>query len=262
MSSIGIETAQNVVVQHEIASVGHRIVAYILDGLILGAWILVWVFILMFSEPGEVGAVIMVVVCMVIPYFFYHLVCELVMDGKSIGKSVMNIKVARADGGQPRIGQYLLRWLLRPVDGFYGLGLVVVLINGKGQRLGDLAAGTTVITLKQRMKLQDTLMTEVGVEHQVRFPEVVRLSDAQASMIKEVLNNTSVGNRPGIARRNGQQSASCHREQWRWHEQQRVPPASTQGLRVPHGAARANCAVVTLEFFCGCHPDLVSWVSP
>lgn len=198
MSSIGIETAQNVVVQHEVASVGHRIVAYILDGLILGAWILVWFFILMFSEPGEVGAVILVVVFMLIPYFFYHLVCELVMDGKSIGKSVMNIKVARMDGGQPRIGQYLLRWLLRPVDGFYGLGLVVVLINGKGQRLGDMAAGTTVITLKQRMKLQDTLMTEVGAEHQVRFPEVVRLSDAQASMIKEVLNNTGVGNRPAL----------------------------------------------------------------
>ncbi len=198
MSNIGIETAQNVIVQHEVASVGHRIVAYILDGLIMGAWILVWFFIIAFSEPGETGAVIMVVVCIAFPYFFYHLVCELVMDGKSIGKSVMNIKVARLDGGQPRIGQYLLRWLLRPVDGFYGLGLVVVLINGKGQRLGDLAAGTTVITLKQRVKLQDTLMTEVPQGHQVRFPEVMRLSDAQAAMIKEVLNNTGLSNRPAL----------------------------------------------------------------
>lgn len=198
MSNIGIETAQNVVVQHEVASVGHRIVAYLLDGLILGAWILIWIFIVAFSRTGELPMTIIVVVCMLIPYFFYHLVCELVRDGQSIGKSVMKIKVARLDGGQPRIGQYLLRWLLRPIDGFYGLGLVVVLINGKGQRLGDLAAGTTVISLKQRIKLQDTLMTEVPQGHQVRFPEVMRLSDAQAAMIKEVLGNTGLGNRPAL----------------------------------------------------------------
>jgi len=70
-----------------------------------------------------------------------------------------------------------------------------VLINGKGQRLGDLAAGTTVITLKQRTQLKDTLMTTVQEAHQVRFPEAVRLTDAQATLIKEVLNNTRTDNR-------------------------------------------------------------------
>jgi hypothetical protein len=126
---------------------------------------------------------------------FYHLICEITMDGQSIGKRAKKIKVASVDGGQPRLGQYLLRWVLRPIDGFYYLGLVVVLINGKGQRLGDLAAGTTVVSLKPRMRLQDTLMTEVKAEHIVRFPEAVRLNDAQAAMIKEVLNNTQVKDR-------------------------------------------------------------------
>lgn len=195
MSEIHIETAQNVVVKHEVANVGSRIAAYLLDGVILAAWIIVWFFLLVFASPDENISILVGVVVIGIPYVFYHLICELTMDGKSIGKNVMKIKVARVDGGQPRVGQYLLRWLLRPVDGFYGLGLVVVLINGRGQRLGDLAAGTTVISLKQRMQLHDTLMTEVTTGHEVRFPEAVRLNDAQAAMIKEVLQNIQVGNR-------------------------------------------------------------------
>lgn len=200
MSSIGIETAQNVVVQHEVASVGHRLVAYIIDRAILMAWAFIWMMVIVFTlaDNSPEVAVVIGVLLILFPLVFYHLVSELIMDGKSIGKSIMKIKVARLDGGQPSIGQYLLRWLLRLVDGFYGLGLVVVLINGKGQRLGDLAAGTTVISLKQRLRLQDTLMTDVAPQHQVRFPEVVRLTDAQANMIKEVLYNLQAVNRPAL----------------------------------------------------------------
>lgn len=195
MSNVGIETAQNVVVHHEVATIGDRIVAYLIDLAILIAWIIVWFLILAFAGVNGVGFGVVAIVFIALPYMFYDLVCELMMDGQSIGKRVRHIKVARLDGGQPGLGQYLLRWVLRPIDGFYGLGLVVILINGKGQRLGDMAGGTTVVTLKQRVHLRDTLLTEVGPGHVVRFPEVVRLNDAQAAMIKEVLNNTQVGNR-------------------------------------------------------------------
>ena len=195
MSTIAIETAQNVVVHHEVASLGDRIVAWIIDRLVLAAWIILWVLLFFIAEPDDDVAMVVMAVVLALPYFFYHLACELLMDGKSIGKAAMKVKVARKDGGQPTLGQYLLRWLIRPLDQFYGLGLVVVLINGKGQRLGDLAAGTTVITLKQRTKLKDTLLAEVHDEHRVRFPEAIRLTDAQAAMIKEVLGSTSVTTR-------------------------------------------------------------------
>jgi len=202
MQTIGIETAQNVVVQHEVASLGDRIVAYILDALVLIAWIVFLVIIVLLSMDNDPSGIAIGILAFLGlgPYLFYHLVCEITMDGQSIGKRSRKIRVARVDGGQPRIGQYLLRWVLRPIDGFYYLGLIVILVNGKGQRLGDLAAGTTVISLKPRLRLQDTLMTEVRAEHQVRFPEVVRLSDAQAALIKEVLNNYKVGNRAELLR--------------------------------------------------------------
>lgn len=190
-----IETAQNVALHHEVASVGDRIVAWLIDRLVLVAWVMLWVVVMAMVKPDGDAAFVVMLVIIFIPFSFYHLVCELLMDGQSIGKAAQKVKVARKDGGRPRLGQYLLRWLLRPVDQFYGLGLIVVLINGQGQRLGDLAAGTTVITLKQRTKLKDTLMTEVREDHPVRFPEAVRLTDAQAAMIKEVLNNNKVANR-------------------------------------------------------------------
>lgn len=198
MNAINIETAQNVLVQHEVASIGDRILAYLIDGLILAAWIFLWFILSVLVSDGGTVMIVLLIVFALLPYMFYHLVCELTMDGKSIGKSVRKIKVARVDGGQPRLGQYLLRWILRPIDGFYGLGLVVMLINGRGQRLGDLAAGTTVISLKQRLQLKDTLMTQVGDGHRVRFPEAIRLNDAQAAMINEVLNKTTVVDRVAL----------------------------------------------------------------
>jgi len=191
MQTIDIETAQNVVVQHEVASVGDRAVAYLLDSLVVIAWVLFWFFISSFLDLWRLGGTlsgILTVVFVALPLLFYHLICELTMDGQSIGKRAKKIRVARVDGGQPTLGQYLIRWTLRMIDGFYWVGLIVILINGKGQRLGDIAAGTTVISLKRRLTLQDTLITKVEEGHVVRIPEAVRLNDAQARMIREVLN--------------------------------------------------------------------------
>ena len=203
METVGIETAQNVVLHQEVASLGDRMVAYLIDSLVKIAWFLflgVIAFGAMSVIDNSSGLLIVLVILALIPYLFYHLVSELLMDGQSIGKRARKIRVARVDGLQPTLGQYVLRWVLRPIDGFYYFGLVVILINGKGQRLGDLAAGTTVISLKTRLRAEDTLMTAVPPAHQVRFPEVVRLNDAQAALIKEVLNNVKVGNRAELLR--------------------------------------------------------------
>lgn len=70
-------------------------------------------------------------------------------SGRTLGKRLLGLRVARADdGGKPSAGQIAGRTLLRIVDGilFYLVGLVVVLATGKRrQRIGDLAAGTTVV---------------------------------------------------------------------------------------------------------------------
>lgn len=190
MEHVRIETAQNVVVDHEVAPLGDRIVAYLLDTLVLVAWVILMFMLMAMIEPDDDGVLFLVMMAMIIfPFLFYHLVMELSLNGQSIGKRVRKIKVSRLDGGRPSFGQYLLRWVLRPIDSFYYIGLVVILINGRGQRLGDLAAGTTIVSLKRRVKLAETLAEELPLDHEVQFPEVVRLNDAQVRLVREVLRD-------------------------------------------------------------------------
>ena len=114
------------------------------------------------------------------------------MNGQSIGKKAMKIRVVKIDGSQPGIGSYFLRWILKPIDVFITQGSVAfltILINGKGQRLGDLAANTTVIKLKQDVKLEDILIPKVEEKYEVVYPQVSLLNDSDIQIIKDVLNH-------------------------------------------------------------------------
>lgn len=112
------------------------------------------------------------------------------MNGQSIGKRARKIKVARMDGGRPSLGQYVMRWVLRPIDSISYLGALVILINGRGQRLGDLAAGTCVVSMRKRTSLDDTLLVQVEQGHVPLYPEAVRLTDGQAQLIEKCCTRT------------------------------------------------------------------------
>ena len=67
--------------------------------------------------------------------------------GQTVGKRVMNIKVVREDKKPMTYMDAFIRTLLRIIDGqlIYILGLIIILISEKGQRLGDMAAKTLVV---------------------------------------------------------------------------------------------------------------------
>src|SRR5690242_8784730 len=50
---------------------------------------------------------------LILPFFVYHVVCEMTMNGQSIGKKIMGIRVISETGGRPSIGQFIIRWLIR-----------------------------------------------------------------------------------------------------------------------------------------------------
>jgi hypothetical protein len=113
------------------------------------------------------------------------------MEGQSFGMKSVRTKVIRLDGNQPSIGNYLLRWLLRPVDIFMfygGVAIVTILINGKGQRLGDIAAGTTVIKMKKPVKLSDTILAQSADTYVPVFTQVEKLTDREIAIIVETLS--------------------------------------------------------------------------
>jgi uncharacterized RDD family membrane protein YckC len=126
-----------------------------------------------------------------VPILIYHLFFEVVMNGQSIGKKLMSIRVIGEGGGRPALHQYLIRWLLRPCDFFFfGLvGLLTVLNSKKNQRLGDMAAGTLVIKTKIQTDIDDLVFLELNEDYKPKFKEVMLLSDRDMNTIKGVLNN-------------------------------------------------------------------------
>src|SRR6267378_8041439 len=80
--------------------------------------------------------------------FGYFWTSEAMWSGQTIGKKAFRLR-AVGDRGEPlTFMQAGIRNIVRIVDFLpygYGVGLIVMFINGKGKRLGDLAAGTLVV---------------------------------------------------------------------------------------------------------------------
>lgn len=105
------------------------------------------------------------------------------------GKAALQIRVVKLNGTRPGFAEYLIRWLLRFIDITISSGsiaVVTILMNGKGQRLGDLAAKTTVISEKPRTNIHRSLAVDVPEDHQPKYPQVSVLKDADVQNIKNL----------------------------------------------------------------------------
>lgn len=219
MPIISISTAFNIDLEFELAAMHKRLLAYIIDFVLLIIYLfgMKWALYGGFSTGFEesVGLDILVIS---VPMFLYSLVMELLMNGQTIGKKIMAIRVISLDGGDPVFGQFVLRWITKFFEWpfFFGyvmlvpdaiigyilgtalLGISVVIIitvTKNSQRLGDLAAGTVVVDTKSAMSVDDTVFMNVSeTNYKVLFPEVMRLSDNDINTIKSVLTQAKKRN--------------------------------------------------------------------
>lgn len=203
MDNIKIQTTQNVDIEYELASIGDRILATLLDYLFFfGYMLLVFLFIGLIGSHIEDN--LWLIVILFLPILLYDLLCEMFFQGKSFGKMIMKIKVVKLDGTQAGFGAYLLRWLLRIIDTRLfsgGIALIAILANGKGQRIGDMAAGTTVIKMKQKVTINDTILNKIKPKYTIVYEEVSKLSDSDIAIIKEVMQvSLRTGNQQAIER--------------------------------------------------------------
>ncbi len=194
METVRIETTQHVLIDYKVAGIGDRILAVLVDYLILTGYVIgVTLFVSFlggFKSGGREGSLAFLTVIF-LPFLFYDLLCEIFMNGQSFGKKVLKIKVTKLDGSQPGIADYLLRWLLRFVDVtllWGSVAIVTILVNGKGQRLGDIAAGTSVVKIKPAASLEDTILTELEENYAPAFSQVSLLNDQDIATIKKVLS--------------------------------------------------------------------------
>lgn len=196
METLHLNTTQNVSLEFPVASVADRILAWLLDMLIMGVYALA--IMLIFVAWLQMDAEIMLFLFF-LPLPFYHFLFELLFQGQSPGKKMMKIKVFKADGSQLTPGSCFIRWIFRLFDitaTSGALATIFIIVNGKSQRLGDIAAGTTILKTSSKHTFQHTLWTEVEENYEPRYPEAEILSDQDVQLIQEVIQTTTGNNRP------------------------------------------------------------------
>ncbi len=157
---------------------------------------------------------------LLLPIMIYHLVLELTMNGQSIGKRVMGLRVVDENGGKPSFSQFAIRWLLRLSDvwivqillyifyvvmtndvinnveivalvlfafAFFATDIILVVSSKKGQRIGDILAKTILISVRTKSNIEETVFQEVADNYVPSFPQIMQLSDKDINAIKSIL---------------------------------------------------------------------------
>ena len=206
MSELSINTTQNVTINFQAASVGERMLASFLDLLVKIAYGIVVAYVFFYllglskmmdkMDNWSAGAIVII---LFFPIFIYSITLESIFEGQTLGKKLTKIKVVKIDGYQASFGDYLTRWIFRLVDNniMSGLvGIVAMILNKKVQRLGDMAAGTAVITLKNTITINSTILEEIGEAYVPTYPLVIKLSDNDMRIIKDTFqiarNNSDI----------------------------------------------------------------------
>jgi uncharacterized RDD family membrane protein YckC len=196
MQTIKVRTTQNVFIEYPIGSVGDRILAFLLDRLILIAYT-IFIVALFLNAKMEVAWIWMMMLGL--PWLFYHLLFEIFMNGQSPGKRVMKIQVVRLDGTPPTIGNYIMRWIFSFIDYYFLSGVIAVVMiamGGKGQRLGDMVAGTSVVKLIEQKEITSSDIFVSPEETYVpTFEQVIQLTENDIELIQRALEvNRDQGN--------------------------------------------------------------------
>lgn len=191
MDNFQIETAQNITIKQNVAGVSDRILAFIVDSFIIGTYLFFSGFLISSTNLDNSGEWVYYLL-MGLPVLLYYLLWESLWNGQTPGKAALKIRVVKLDGSRPVFSSFLLRWLLRFIDislSSGALAVVIILLNGKGQRLGDLAAGTTVISERKPVSLEKTIAVDIPEDYQPVYPQVSVLQDTDIQEVKNLFYN-------------------------------------------------------------------------
>src|SRR5512138_2225791 len=203
--TLDIQTPENVAFGYQVAGIGSRFLASLLDTLLIALLqiIVVVVATLVINALEEFTAAlstwIVAIFSLILAVFYwgYYVFFEMLWNGQSPGKRWVGLRVIRTDGTPITLSEALIRNLVRIVDflpAMYGIGIISMFIDKQSRRLGDLAAGTLVVqdraaisiqslSIKRMVNLRMQGLTSVSLEG---FP-VERLTNNELSLIEDFL---------------------------------------------------------------------------
>ena len=201
-----IDTPENIEFAYDIAGIGSRFLAAIIDTLLIGmAQVVIFLLIgltistldLRSNATGSVVLALGTLLAFVI-LWGYYIAFELLWNGQSPGKRAIGLRVVR-EGGRPItfLGS-AIRNLIRIADflpAFYGIGVVVMFIDRRARRLGDLAGGTLVVKERQGVTLDSLVRGSVaapapspaGALPEPALPGIELVNEQDYTLIQEFL---------------------------------------------------------------------------
>jgi len=152
LGRLELETPDHVVLRYDLAGGGNRGFAALVDAVIATLVVAGSLFITSYAVRflGLAGLQLsgLIALLAVLIAWSYYVLLEWLWQGQTVGKRMYGLRVIRDDGAPAGFVAILLRNLVRLVDflpGLYGLGLMVIILSPRSQRLGDIAAGTYVV---------------------------------------------------------------------------------------------------------------------
>ncbi|NJN33142.1 MAG: RDD family protein [Saprospiraceae bacterium] len=194
MQTIEITTTQNVTIEYELASLRERFLGLLIDSLLI-----LFLWIALSSLASSLGIFSMgrfaSMIIILFPIWFgiiYFLMAESFLNGQSVGKKTQNTKVIRVDGKALSLSDVLLRAVLMLSDYVFCagvLGALFISTTERRQRLGDMAAGTTVIKIgtDRRFSLSDILGINTLQNYTPQYEQVRLLSEDDMLFIKNLI---------------------------------------------------------------------------
>jgi uncharacterized RDD family membrane protein YckC len=207
MLQVKLNTGFNIEVDFMIAPFIKRLFAWLIDIVIIIAWIVIMNKVLQIGQEYIWALPAWEDILILLPFFLYFPLSEIFLNGQTVGKKAMQIKVIAIDGGNPSVSQFLIRWLFRMIDfpwwlpfaimsGEFPWWSAIFLFGGIGcligtpysQRIGDIVAGTILIDTRNRTSWEDTVFTELEADYQPRYPQVMQLSDKDINTLKGIIS--------------------------------------------------------------------------
>jgi uncharacterized RDD family membrane protein YckC len=185
LEAIHFKTTHNLVVSYPKADLMSRAIACAIDILIMMvvSALLAYIF----------SSMTILMVIFIIPFIsFYHLVFEMYYSGQSIGKKIMKLRVVALDGSSPPLKSIFIRWAFRMIDVLMSLGSLAILSiysSDKGQRIGDLLAGTTVVktNIADDYSIKSLVNTNKA-KREIKYNNLTRYTDEDMLLVKKVIS--------------------------------------------------------------------------
>jgi uncharacterized RDD family membrane protein YckC len=207
MANIKIPTSFNIDLEFETATLFQRFMGWLLDLLVRGVYLIALTITISNMHLSTTNRNVAYLLLGLVPFMLYFLVLEILMNGQTPGKLIMNIKVRNMQGGQPSISQHLIRWLFRMLEAPYAfwngiIPIIAMVRSPYDQRLGDIVAGTIVVKTKTKSSLSETIFRDMSdTDYQPHFPQILKLSDRDMNKIKTLMDQAVKSNNPELTAR-------------------------------------------------------------